>query len=305
MHTPKVAILLSTYNGEAFLEELLDSLLGQDYKNYEIFIRDDGSVDKTVRILKNYEKHNHVHCVYSENIGVVRSFYTLLSDCPINADYYAFCDQDDIWAPCKISDAVDCLKGDNEEVKLYFSALNYVDINGNYIGCSAPVNTKPTFNNAILQNLAVGCTTVINKSAREKILRNVNFSEVYMFDWWVFLVCTFFGKVYFSEKSYIGYRQHSNNAVGASAANNFRKCIQWLVYLNKRPKRFVKRQLLEFHRVYCCDYQNINHKLLSEIIELDDRNIIFKIYKFSKIKIFRQVGWQTYCAKLLFILGLI
>ncbi|MDZ9565364.1 glycosyltransferase, partial [Escherichia coli] len=49
-----VAILLSTYNGEKYLEEQLDSLLLQSYQDFVVYIRDDGSSDRTVNIINQY-----------------------------------------------------------------------------------------------------------------------------------------------------------------------------------------------------------------------------------------------------------
>ena len=89
MNVPKVAILLSTFNGEAYLERLLNSLLSQDYENFHIFVRDDGSSDGTLDILKRFSRNEQINCLYSENIGVVKSFFSLLEQCPIDADYYA------------------------------------------------------------------------------------------------------------------------------------------------------------------------------------------------------------------------
>ena len=100
----RIAILMSTYNGASYLKEQIDSLEKQDVP-VDIFIRDDGSTDKTIDILKKYQSKPNVHIEYGINLGYKKSFMTLLMKVN-DYDYYAFCDQDDIWLPNKISCAV-------------------------------------------------------------------------------------------------------------------------------------------------------------------------------------------------------
>ena len=88
----KVIILLSTYNGQNYIEEQIESLLKQTYNNIEIFIRDDGSKDNTITILKKYEKkYNYINVEYGNNIGFYKSFLWLLNNAH-KGDYYSFCD---------------------------------------------------------------------------------------------------------------------------------------------------------------------------------------------------------------------
>jgi glycosyltransferase involved in cell wall biosynthesis len=125
----KVKVLLSTYNGARFLREQLDSLLAQSYKDVFIDIRDDGSTDDTCRILQEYSgKHPNIHVVYGGNIGVIESFFILLREAGENHDFLAFCDQDDIWLPDKIHNAVNAMTGeDNRKPLLYCSRYEFVN----------------------------------------------------------------------------------------------------------------------------------------------------------------------------------
>ena len=105
MKDKKVAVVLSTYNGEKYVKEQLDSILKQTYKNVEIIVRDDGSKDSTVEIIKEYqEKHKNIKLVVGENLGFIKSFFELLKIA--EADYYSYADQDDIWVKNKIELAV-------------------------------------------------------------------------------------------------------------------------------------------------------------------------------------------------------
>ncbi len=99
-----VAILLSTYNGQLYLKEQIDSLLDQTYKNWCLFVRDDGSSDDTLQIISTYAKKCPERIVLlTDNRGNIKpaaSFMQLLS--MVDMDYYMFCDQDDIWLSTKI-----------------------------------------------------------------------------------------------------------------------------------------------------------------------------------------------------------
>ena len=91
METKKVAVVMSTYNGEQFIREQFDSILNQTYKNIEIVVRDDGSKDGTVDIVKEYQsKHNNIKLIEGENLGFVNSFFELLD--LADAEYYAYAD---------------------------------------------------------------------------------------------------------------------------------------------------------------------------------------------------------------------
>ena len=114
MGDKKVAIIMSTYNGEKYIKEQLDSLFNHTYKNIEIYVRDDGSKDKTVEILREYEKNGKIHLFVKENKGFIKSFFECLSFCD-DADYYSFCDQDDVWYEDKVERAVNALNSMNQE----------------------------------------------------------------------------------------------------------------------------------------------------------------------------------------------
>ncbi len=123
-----VAILLSTYNGEKYLEEQLDSLLLQSYQDFVVYIRDDGSSDRTVNIINQYvmKDNRFINVGNSENLGCAASFINLLRNA--SADIYMFCDQDDYWLPNKLQRAVDYFSAiDPLQPTLYHCDLSVVD----------------------------------------------------------------------------------------------------------------------------------------------------------------------------------
>src|SRR6185436_20916115 len=106
---PRVQVLLSTYNGQTHLAEQLATVLGQDHKELDILIRDDGSTDRTREVLTNFSRDPRVSIILGDNLGVVGSFFDLISRSSSEADFIALCDQDDVWLPDKISRALQFL----------------------------------------------------------------------------------------------------------------------------------------------------------------------------------------------------
>lgn len=225
-----VAILLSTYNGSSYLIEQLESLLHQTYRSFDVYIRDDGSTDNTLEIVKLYcEKYNQFHLLPAdENLGCASSFMYLLNN--VEADVYFFCDQDDIWLPEKISRAMVYFDGIDPSIPaLYHSDLIVVDQNKNVLHesfldqqCMCALDSMSK-NNLFIQNFIVGCTTAINKSLVAKVF---NFDKkptnIAMHDWWIALVAKTMGTIYFDDEKTILYRQHSKNVLGAQSNSIFR-----------------------------------------------------------------------------------
>ena len=247
----RVAILLSTFNGEKFLREQLDSLYAQDHPCLHIFVRDDGSSDGSLEILRQYEREKgHMNVIASNNLGFVRSFFELLQAAGDGYDFYFFCDQDDVWHSAKVSAAVDLL---GRRVKrgpgMYCGRTQYVDAQLRPLGISPDYpERKIGWGNALVQNVATGCTMAINRPARALLLRKLP-QQCLAHDWWVYLVVSAFGDVVFDRRSYIQYRQHGRNTIGI-LKRGWRG--QWF-----RVQRFLQRsgfgildQLEEFLRIH-------------------------------------------------------
>ncbi len=217
----KISILLSTYNGEKYLKAQLDSLFSQSYKNFKLIARDDGSSDKTLEILKSYD----IELLPSnENIGVKSSFETLLKYASENsdADYFMFCDQDDVWNQDKVKLTLQKMY---EMEKLYKNTpilvhtdLEVVDenlhtINPSFMKLQNLHEKKNRLNNLLIQNTITGCTAMINRDLAKLCLPMS--SNAIVHDWWVGLVASYFGKIGYVDDSTIKYRQHTSNTIGA------------------------------------------------------------------------------------------
>ncbi len=216
MTNDRLAVLLSTYNGERYLGELLSSLAAQDCPPFTLIVRDDGSSDKTLQILKDDHgtpKYNLQMLPPGAHLGAPKSFLRLLVDAGDSFDFYAFCDQDDFWLPGKLSAAVSKLKQISPGIPtLYCSRLEYVDEKLHHIKWTG-VPRRIGFGNALVENIVPGCTVVLDRAARELILSRLP-GDFLMHDWWFYLVISCFGRVLFDELSSIKYRQHGLNAVG-------------------------------------------------------------------------------------------
>ena len=211
----RVCVLLSTFNGEKYIKEQLCSLLEQEDVDITILIRDDGSKDNTIQII-NQIKDNRIYLYSGDNIGPANSFMDLIYKSP-EADYYAFCDQDDIWMPNKLQAAIhEIEKIENVECKrmFYFSNVLIADANLDNVTKSDICQDFINIKQRLLHNCAIGCTSVFNKNLRNKV-KEYNPNYIFMHDWWVYLVCLATnGEIIFDSNAYVYYRQHDNNAVG-------------------------------------------------------------------------------------------
>lgn len=212
----KVCVLMSTYNGARFLNDQIESLLNQDYEETSILVRDDGSKDDTTRILEEYSCQGKLTWYQGENLGPARSFLNLLRNSP-EADYYAFCDQDDVWLTDKLSSAIEKLDARETCMKCYFSSYRAVDVQLNPIDMPLQPFIPQRLSAAIVKNSATGCTMVISKALR-KALNAYEPKCIDMHDWWAYLVClSLDGDVVYDSQPHILYRQHGNNVVGVDS----------------------------------------------------------------------------------------
>lgn len=147
-----VTVLMSTYNGEKYLKEQIDSILSQVDVDVRLVIRDDGSTDNTVGVIKEYSQRNsNVEFTVGKNIGYANSFLTLIQMAG-DSDYYAFSDQDDIWKKNKLSTAVDKINGIPYVV--YASNLEMVSENGEFIAMKRFDNFKGSVGGGIITKQA-------------------------------------------------------------------------------------------------------------------------------------------------------
>lgn len=305
MHSlSKVAIIISTYNGHCFFREQLESILCQSYTNFHIFIRDDGSTDKDfLNYLKSLEAIEKLSVVFGQNIGVIKSFFELLKICGDNYDYVSFADQDDVWLKDKLCCALEILdNGDNLQPQLYIGRLQYVDENLREQGVG-PDFKRLGFANALVQNLATGCVSVINQKARLLVL-NTSPKVVLMHDWWVYIVVSAFGRVIFDSRINFLYRQHSKNAVGGTPS--FIKQMQRRIYRFAKMKKGNYRvydQALEFYNCYQTLLSSENESLIKNFLTSKSSFMERLFYIFKSGTVWRHRKIDTFILKILILIN--
>jgi glycosyltransferase involved in cell wall biosynthesis len=223
-----VNVLLATYNGSRFLREQLDSIECQTLPVSRITVRDDGSTDGTLSLLEKWATSRSSVCILrGSRLGFVKNFFALLANQDEESEYFAFSDQDDVWLPNKMERAVGCLsRGAASEPLMYCSRLEFVDQQLAHLGYSK-VPKRVDFANALVENIATGCSMVLNRTARNVICEKLPQMALFH-DWWCYLVVAGLGNVIFDETPTVRYRQHGNNQVGATASRFelFRRRLQ-------------------------------------------------------------------------------
>ena len=244
---PIVSVILATYNGERFLSEQLESLTLQTRCPDRLVLRDDGSTDHSVELVRVWADRNGVALqqVTGPRLGPTRSFLTALRVAE-PADLYLFCDQDDVWQPCKIDRALNLVPwGDDVAPTLCATRLEVVDERLNPLRLSS-LPTGLSFSSAACESLLTGCTMAFNATFRELVVRALP-EQAQMHDWWCYLLSTGANgaTLHFDPIPTVLYRQHGGNALGAGP-------VGWSA-LRARVLRFVgrnsavrSRQLQEF-----------------------------------------------------------
>lgn len=204
---------MSVYNGEKYLVEQIESLIHQERVDVSILVRDDGSSDGTIDILENYKTKGILDFYTGENLRPARSFMHLLFNAP-DCDYYAFCDQDDVWINGKLSVASEKIGATNQPV-LWCSDYQVTDSDLHVMIPSVLEQPVQDSVRAVFYNNVPGCTMVFNWALMQE-LRKVNISNIRMHDIMAINVALITGKVIFDKTPYVLYRQHGNNVLGYS-----------------------------------------------------------------------------------------
>ncbi len=214
---------MGAYNGEKYIAQQIDSLADQTHKNWRLIVSDDGSVDSTVALVKKYQKtlgDDRIDIRQGPRRGFATNFLSMACDASINADFYAFCDQDDVWLPEKLQVAIDYLDSvDNPELPhVYCGRTAYVRDDLKPYTYSPEFVFPRTFRNALIQSIAGGNTMVFNQ-ATKTLLEKTGPVPTPSHDWWLYqLVTAAAGVVYYDPKPYILYRQHANSLVGGNTS---------------------------------------------------------------------------------------
>ena len=278
----KIAILMSTYNGEKYLAEQLDSIVNQVNVQYELFIRDDGSKDSTPDIISTYEKKcaniHFINSEYRKNIGFNKSFFELISYAIINLPEYnlfAFADQDDVWFDTKLRRAIDIIeqsilnKGKSMDIPIYYYANKY--------WCNEllePIHKdnfrycKDDYFDMFMLPPVYGCTSVFNRALGELTIENLP-GDDFLYDVYMFrLACTMDSILISDREPQMYYRRHGNNASGdAMKMSPFRHLLKLL----KEGNTFhgMQNYLKEIYKFHYKDMQEDQRELCEAVLNYE------------------------------------
>lgn len=303
MSDKKVAIIVSTYNGEKYIEKQLESLCNQTYKNIDIYIRDDGSKDKTTEIIEKYEnKYNNIKLVKSNNVGLVNSFYEGLKIAFEKADYFAYCDQDDYWHQNKIERAIEKLKdSDNNKPTVLFTEFNYCNSNLEFIEKSHMNKKGTSFRNSLVECIASGNTMVFNKQMAKLILET-NTQNVCLHDWWLYMIATGIGDIIYDSEPSLEYRRTGNNVTPGGGGFLKLQIFRIKKFLFGDYLKKVKKQIQKFDENFHNQLSKENQKLINLFIK-EGYHINIVLKKVFYPKMFRQNLLDELFIRFIFLIG--
>lgn len=283
----RVNILMSTYNGEKFVAEQIESIQKQTYTDWNLIIRDDGSKDGTCEIIENFiNNDSRIKLIRAENVGVIKSFHELVIN-NNDADFYFFADQDDYWLPEKLTIMLEeAKKHDNTIPVMYYTDLKVTDKDLNVTSESMIRSQSDHANTSLVQelteNTVTGAASMINYELA-KLWQTTN--DIIMHDWYLAIVAAALGELVYIDQPTHLYRQHDSNVLGArTLAKRIRKWIHpnlwfekywWLITASQKQAQKLLTEnlsaLSETDKALVTDYVNILNQSKAERRQVLDR----------------------------------
>ncbi len=293
----KYAVLLATYNGEKYIEELLDSIERQTRKDFVCYIHDDGSRDNTVSVIKKWikGKNNFKLLEYESKKGAKNNFFSMLRK--VEADYYMFADQDDVWCEDKVEKLIDRIeivsKDRNETPCAIHSDMYVVDNDLNvlsnsfikYIGRDIYRNKLPQL---LIDNPAAGCTMIINKALRDRSLEYNDARDIPMHDQWIMCVAAATGIINVIDEPLLYYRQHEKNVMGAEFEGRKDKVVRNVKDMvtgefAKKKRRFHQSEVnIAKQLMFVSGIDTNTKKFLIDLIRLNNKRKIERMAFYRK-----------------------
>lgn len=295
----QICIIMATYQGEQYLAPQIDSIIKNTYQEIQLHIFDDGSSDSTFAIAKDYANRypGKVHALQNnENKGVIRNF--LEAAISLEADYYMYCDQDDIWLPEKIQKTLQFMERQEEDATHPYTTPVVVFTDATVTDASL-TETAPSFQrqsgydtnaldlpHLLMENKLIGCTMMFNRAARDKLLGDLP-SAIRMHDWWLALIGAAFGKVAYLDEPLLLYRQHERNVIGGASKGSYLK--DRISHL-KRDREVLYATMAQgkaFLAAYGGELAPEQEKILRLFAELPEKNWLarrFYVVKYGFLK---------------------
>lgn len=290
-----VEVLMSTYNGEKYIEEQVKSIFKQDDVDVRLLVRDDGSIDETINILKKLQQEHNINIIKGKNLGFAQSFWQLILNAD-EADYYAFCDQDDFWMEKKLITAINTIESKSAiNIPVLYTG-NVVEVDSNLsiikekgFSVDRVLNLRESLEKSVLP----GCTFVFN-ALLLKQLKKYRDNKMIAHDWLIYIIANLTGVVLYDPKPQMYYRIHENNTIGIdSELEDFKKKIY----------RFFKPSFPNARSTVAKEIYDI---FKIEVNESDKEDLYnFCHYKFNLVILVKLLKIKDYSiiTKILFVLG--
>ncbi len=291
-------ILMSTYNGEKYIDCQIESILSQKDVNVKLLIRDDGSKDNTVEIIKKYQEKylDKIELIEGENVGIHRSFASLIDQAK-GLEYIAFADQDDRWDRDKLITGILALK--QNKASFYSSAARLVDQELNELGTTTSAASKYKYymctNSKVLTPGAQGCTIILDNKLFD-LIRKKGYPNDYGHDTWITIVAYLMSNCLYDDQAHMDYRQHNESWTG----NRSKKIKQFFVkvgFFFKGLERYEKlsKDVLQRYR----DILDSNSIEVLTCIAEKDKSLLKRAsnlyhYKYGKYGKIEDVVYKIY-----------
>lgn len=298
----KIIVLMSTYNGEKYLKEQIDSIFKQRCSHdINLLIRDDGSTDNTKSVINSMIKEygDRISLISGTNIGCNASYFELIKCCP-DADFYALSDQDDVWLEDKVDTGVSFIMGSSKPA-LYASRSYVVDDDLKIIGKTRKRKRKLSFYNTIIQNICPGHSMIMNRELIELLRIELDYSKIYVYDSWITNVANIKGEIFFDNSCHTYYRQHREQVLGYGKGP-FGRLLVSLKHSNKGDGKKYREQISYFYAVYKKNIESLGY--LKEIEKFLDRNSFFgRFLHLFNLKLYRQSLFETIAFRTAYLFG--
>ena len=299
----EILVLMSTFNGEKYITEQIESIENQVVNiPMSILVRDDGSTDNTVKILKELnKKYNNISIIEEDNIGCSPSFFKLFKIAN-GYQYYAISDQDDIWLENKLQNGIDQIKAEKNNIPILYGSCSYLmDNNGNVKGTTQKKLREISLYNTTIQNFIPGHSTIINDKLLQLLKADFDCKKIYVYDYWITNIAMLNGKVLFANEPFTKYRIHDMNTVGYG-----KNKIEWIKERLRRFKKGVGSSITsQITYFYELNKNSIDDDIKKEIeLFIKSNNCFFKrlIFVF-KTKLYRQKKIETFLFKVAYLFG--
>lgn len=276
---PIVFVLLSSYNGEKYIRQQIESILAQEGCEIRLIVRDDGSTDDTLKILAEYKNEGKLEYYQGSNLGPAKSFLTLMINAG-EAEYYAFSDQDDIWENDKIIEGIRKLPK-TQNPALYCSNLRMVDNQGNVLApLFLPEKIATDFYSLVLQSgYLFGCTMIFNRPMQQFVASRGLPQYLVMHDVWLGIIAAMYGNLVYDANTYINYRRHEGNFTGNKSGKN-KGIREKLAEATSENKFSFSKQLFSF-----LEYVSENQRKLLSQHKIVHIISTYKVNWINKIKL--------------------